>query len=460
MKVTIPNYTYIFLTGLLLFSLSKESQAQNKETPNILCILVDDLGYGDLSCMGAKDMRTPNIDRFASEGLTFTNFYANSTVCSPSRASLLTGRYPDMVGVPGVIRQTTTNSWGYLNDNAVLMPELLKKKGYHTAIIGKWHLGLEEPNTPNGRGFDYFKGFLGDMMNDYWTHLRGGINWMRLDREVIDPEGHATDLFTDWSIDYLNKRKNDKKPFYLYLAYNAPHFPIQPPEEYYEQVKKREPQLSEKRAKNVAFVEHLDYSVGRVLSALKGTGLDENTLVVFTSDNGGALRYEQSNGKLRGGKQDMYEGGIRVPTFVNWKGKIKPGTSTDNIALSMDLFPTFCEVADVSIDHKIDGVSIVPTLLGQVQSTSDRTIFWVRREGGEKYGGQAYYAVRKGDIKILQNIPYEALQMFDMKQDELETTPLETSDNEVYKQLRKEWQEHIRLTGSVKWQNDNVKLEK
>ena len=142
--------------------------------PNILCILVDDLGYGDLACQGASDMRTPHIDRLAAEGLTFTHFYANSTVCSPSRASLLTGRYPDMVGVPGVIRQNLENSWGYLDPAATLLPQVLRPAGYHTAIIGKWHLGLEPPNTPIKRGFDYFKGFLGDMMVDYRTHLRGG----------------------------------------------------------------------------------------------------------------------------------------------------------------------------------------------------------------------------------------------------------------------------------------------
>ena len=132
--------------------------------PNILCILADDLGYGDLACQGATDMKTPHIDQLASEGMTFTNFYANSTVCSPSRASLLSGRYPDMVGVPGVIRQNLENSWGYLDPSATLIPQVLRPAGYHTAIIGKWHLGLESPNTPIERGFDYFKGFLGDMM--------------------------------------------------------------------------------------------------------------------------------------------------------------------------------------------------------------------------------------------------------------------------------------------------------
>ena len=220
-------------------------------------------------------------------------------------------------------------------------------------------------------------------------------------KKVINPDGHATDLFTDWSIDYLEEQATSAEPFYLYLAYNAPHFPIQPPQEWLDKVLEREEGIDLKRAKNVAFIEHLDNSVGMVMQALEDTGLIENTIVVFTSDNGGALRYAQSNGDLRGGKQDMYEGGIKVPTYVQWKGKINPGTSTDNLIMLMDLFPTFCEIAGVNLYHEIDGISILPTLLGNEQITDDRTVFWVRKEGGH-YGGQSYYAARTGDYKILQ----------------------------------------------------------
>lgn len=421
------------------------------ESPNILCILVDDMGYGDLSCMGATDLHTPHIDTLAAEGMIFSAFYANSTVCSPSRASLLTGRYPDMVGVPGVIRQEEQNSWGYLDPMAVLIPEELKKASYHTAIIGKWHLGLEEPNTPNGRGFDYFKGFLGDMMSDYWTHLRGGINWMRENGLEIDPQGHATDLFTDWTIEYLEERASDSLPFFLYLAYNAPHFPIQPPPEYLERVLKREKGISEKRAKNVAFIEHLDDAVGRVLERLHSTGLDENTLIVFVSDNGGALRFAQSNGSLRGGKQDMYEGGIRVPAIVKWPGMVEAGSSCESVAMHMDLFPTFCEVAGVKPDQIIDGISILPTLLGEEQDFGDRTLFWVRREGNA-YGGKAYYAARRDSFKLLQNTPFDPLEYFNVVEDFQEKQSLDPSVSKEYARLRKEMEEHIRLSGRIPWQ--------
>lgn len=442
-----------FLTVFLIINfLAVSAQSRNSIKPtNILFILVDDMGYGDLACQGALDMRTPNIDKLSKEGLTFTNFYANSTVCSPSRASVLTGMYPDKVGVPGVIRQNEKNNWGYLAQDAQLIPTLLKTKGYHTSIIGKWHLGLEKENTPNARGFDYFKGFLGDMMDDYWDHRRGGINWMRENTEEIDPQGHATDLFTDWTIDYLKKRKDEENPFFLYLAYNAPHFPIQPPQDFLDKVLKRESNLSEKRAKNVAFIEHLDFNVGKVMRALKETGLDENTLVVFTSDNGGALRYEQSNGKLRGGKQDMYEGGIKVPTFFYWKNKIKPGTS-DTFGMGMDLFPTFCEVAGAEVPNNIDAISILPTLLGKEQTTDDRSVFWVRREGGH-YGGQAYYAARHKGFKILQNTPHEAIQYFDIEKDAYETKAIQpSSDDAMYNLLRASLREHIQSTGKVPWQ--------
>ena len=277
---------YIPALLLIMVSCDLSSQSSIKATgtsqlTNILCILVDDLGYGDLSCQGAEDMRTPHIDQLAKQGMSFTQFYANCTVCSPSRASLLTGKYPDMVGVPGVIRQFENNSWGYLSEEATLIPKIMKGHGYHTAIIGKWHLGFESPNKPNDRGFDYFKGFLGDMMDDYWTHLRGGENWMRLNQEVIEPTGHATNLFTDWTLEYLEDRAGDRQTFFLYLAYNAPHFPIQPPDEFLARVVEREPELDQKRARNVAFVEHLDSQVGRVMEYLEASGLIDNTLVVF-----------------------------------------------------------------------------------------------------------------------------------------------------------------------------------
>ncbi|HON90907.1 MAG TPA: sulfatase-like hydrolase/transferase [Sedimentisphaerales bacterium] len=421
--------------------------------PNILVILVDDLGYGDLSCYGAKDLKSPNIDRLVASGMRIDPFYANCPVCSPTRASLLSGRYPDLVGVPGVIRTNIRDNWGHLSWQAILLPVMLRRAGYHTALVGKWHLGLTSPDTPNERGFDHFHGFLGDMMDDYYDHRRHGINYMRLNENQIDPEGHATDLFTEWAIDYLRQRAGNatQQPFFLYLAYNAPHTPIQPTQEWVEKVRQREPGISDRRAKLVALIEHMDAGIGKVMEALQETGLSENTLVIFTSDNGGQLDVGASNGSLRAGKGDLYEGGIREPMCAVWPGRIEPGLRSDRVALTMDIFPTVCEAAGVPIDHEIDGVSFLATLLGKQQPADQRTLFWVRREGGPRYGGRAYYAAREGDFKLVQNSPFESLKLYNLAQDPKEERPLDDT-HPMYRKLFNAIQAHISKTGTIPWQ--------
>jgi arylsulfatase A-like enzyme len=422
--------------------------------PNVLVILVDDLGYGDLSCYGATDLKTPNIDKLVASGMRIDLFYANCPVCSPTRASLLSGRYPDLVGVPGVIRTHLASNWGCLSPQAVLLPKMLKRAGYHTAIIGKWHLGLSSPSTPSERGFDHFHGFLGDMMDDYYNHRRHGVNYMRLNDREIEPEGHATDLFTQWAIECVRQRVGNatQQPFFLYLAYNAPHTPIQPPPEWVEKVKQREPGISDRRAKLVALIEHMDAGIGKVIDALKEIGLSQNTLVIFASDNGGQLDVGAGNGSLRAGKQDMYEGGIRVPMGAVWPGRIEPGSRSDRVAMTMDIFPTVCEAAGVPIDHEIDGISFLPTLLGKSQPANDeRFLFWVRREGGPKYGGRAYYAARQGDFKLLQNTPFEPLKLYNLAQDPQEQHPLDDK-HPMYRKLFNALQGHVSKTGVVPWQ--------
>ena len=422
-----------------------------QDKPNILLILADDLGYGDLSCNGGNDIHTPNIDKLFAKGVRFTNFYANCTVSSPTRASLMTGCYPDMAGVPGVIRTHESDSWGYFLPGKITLPDMLKRAGYQTALIGKWHLGLESPNLPNERGFDFFNGFLGDMMDDYWNHLRHGINYMRLNRIEIDPEGHATDIFSGWAVDYIREKAKEKKPFFLYLAYNAPHFPIQPPEEWVDRVKKREGGIDEKRAKNIAFVEHLDYGIGVVINALNESGQYHNTVIIFSSDNGGHLPSGASNGKLRGGKQDMYEGGIRVPACMVWEGTIKTGTVSDKLGLTMDFYPSICSIAGLSVTHSIDAVNLMPGLSGNSKGEEDnRMVYFMRREGGI-YGGLCYYAARKGAYKLLQNTPYEKYQMFNIVSDPYEELPLD-ENMQQFRELKYGLSQHIRRSGGVTWQ--------
>lgn len=454
-----PLSTLVLLT---LFAASVRAQAGGtkpldvgQRPPNLLVILADDLGRGEYSAFGTKDLRTPSIDRLCREGMTFDDFYANSCACSPTRAALLTGRYPDRAGVPGVIRHIPENSWGYLSPKATILPKVLKPAGYHTAIVGKWHLGLESPNTPNERGFDFFHGFLGDMMDDYWTHLRGGHNFMRRNQEVIDPKGHATDLFTAWACEYLEERAKAGGPFFLYLAYNAPHDPIQPPPEWLDKVHRREPGLDEKRAKLVALIEHLDDGIGRVLATLDRLRLAENTLVVFTSDNGGFLQFGANNGPWRSGKTHVYEGGLRVPGAARWPGRIKPGSSTRHIALSMDIFPTLCEVSGVTPPAGIDGVSFLPTLLGQPQPETQRDLYFLLREGGPVFGGKTIEAVIRGPWKLLQDRPFSAQELYNLQRDPQETTDLAVKQRRVFNEMSAAMRKHLQRGGQVPWQGSS-----
>ena len=445
----------MLLTSILLLSCFACQRIVAAPRPNILLILTDDHGYGDVSAYRQSDVRTPNIDSIGKEGMLFTSMRANCTVCSPSRAALLTGRYPDRVGVPGVIRTNPKDSWGWLDPKTHTIANELKKAGYHTAIIGKWHLGLESPNTPRDRGFDFFHGFLGDMMDSYTTHLRQGNNYMRLNETVIDPEGHATDLFSDWAIEYLQERSKQKdQPFFLYLAFNAPHFPIEPPAEWLAKVKQREPQMTDKRAKNVALIEHLDDRIGRVLVSMKENGFGQNTIVVFTADNGGSLPHGQNNDPWRGGKQDHYDGGLRVPFMVRWSAQIQAGSRTDYAGLNFDLFPTFLELAGVKRTEDLDATSLAPIFKGQTISAG-RELYFVRREGGPAYGGKSYEALIRGDWKLLQNDPFKPLELYNLKEDPQEKNNLASAQKKILNEMLGALQLHIQRGGAVPWQRSD-----
>ena len=426
--------------------------AHAEDRPNIVVILADDLGYGDLSSYGGADLKTPAIDKLVSEGMKFTNAYANCPVCSPTRAALLSGRYPDLVGVPGVIRTHADNSWGYLLPSRMLLPKVLHDAGYHTAIVGKWHLGLDSPNTPLERGFDHFHGFLGDMMDDYYKHLRHDVNYMRKGKDAITPEGHATDLFTDWAIEYIRSRATYRaQPFFLYLAYNAPHTPIQPPDEWVAKVKQRQPDITDKRAMLVALIEHMDEGIGRVMKTLEESGFRDKTLVVFTSDNGGQLNVGGTVGPYRGGKGDTYEGGLRVPLTVSWPGKIAAGATSDAVVLSMDVYPTVLEAAGVKDAQERDGVSFVPALRGEPQELT-RDLFWMRREGGGQFWGLSCWAMRRGEWKLVKNRPDEPWQLFNLAHDPREENDVSQKNQRQFRELAVAMSRHIQRAGSVPWQ--------
>jgi arylsulfatase A-like enzyme len=283
---------------------------------------------------------------------------------------------------------------------------------------------------------------------------------MRRNLQTIEPKGHATDLFSQWAIDYLAERRAKPQPFFLYLAYNAPHDPIQPPPESLAKVKQREPGITEQRAKLVALIEHMDDGIGRVLTALKANGQEQNTLVIFTSDNGGFLRAGANCGNLRGGKEDLYEGGIRVPMFARWPERIPSGTKSERVALAMDVLPTVCEAAKIPVKHTIEGVSILPTLLGQNQSPETRDLFWMRREGGAKYQGQDYYAVRRGQWKLVHNSPFEPLQLFNLTEDPLEQRNLAQQETKVFQDLAAALRAQLQRAGGIPWQKIAPRAQK
>ncbi len=447
----------IFLMTLAPPAVSRDPPAPAPgNQPNILLIIVDDLGFADIGCLGSTDLKTPHLDRLFSDSLKLSRLYANCPVCSPTRASVLTGCNPDRVGVPGVIRTHDANSWGYFAPVAETLPQQLKELGYRTAAIGKWHLGLREENHPLSHGFDHYRGFLGDMMDDYYDHRRHDINYMRDGRKEIDPQGHATDLFSQWAVDFIRGKRNDpekaEKPWFMYLAYNAPHTPIQPPDDTLAKVKRRERGISDTRARLVALIEHMDAGIGSVLNSLEETSQRGRTIIVFTSDNGGQLNVGANNGPLRDGKQSMYEGGLRIPGCIDAPGRTEPGTATDSICSTADFMPTLVELAGGEPPGDIDGISLVSLLDKPDAQWPQRELYFVRREGGSRYAGLTIQALLKGNYKLVQNLPTQKFELFDLEKDPGETTDLAEKQPKVFRSLIQRLQIHVQRGGQTPWQ--------
>ena len=454
MKHFINNLISLGIIGILIIIPLSADSAKNRNVkkPNILIIMADDLGYGDLSVMGGTDIQTPNIDQLFQDGLIFTEFYANSTVGSPTQASLLTGRYPGFVGVPGAIRSDETNSWGYFNCDSTLSTHF-QNSGYTTAIIGKWDLGLKSPNLPNEKGFDLFMGFFENKMEKHNTQNENEINDMRFNEKGVDPPGHTTDLLSDWSADFIRRESEVEKPFFLYVSYNT-SFPVEPPADWVEKINKRQPNLDLNRTKNIASIEHMDAGVGRIIDALNETNQLKNTIIIFSSDNGGYLPGGASNSILRGGKQDLYEGGIRVPTCLFWKEKVRKGSLCHQIAMTMDIYPTLCNLTETPNTLMMDGKDLSNCIYKGEPLPEERTLFWICREGG-KYKGQAFYAVRQGAYKLMQNSPFEDFQLYNLTTDPHEQIPL--SKNSVhYVRLQRILDQHIQENEKISWKEKSI----
>ncbi|MGI9472035.1 MAG: sulfatase-like hydrolase/transferase [Rubripirellula sp.] len=445
-------------------NLQAADDPRDQESPNILLIIVDDLGFADLSCLGSKDLRTPNIDQLFADSLVLSRLYANCPVCSPTRASVLTGCYPDRVGVPGVIRTHAANSWGYFAPFAQTLPQQLKSLGFETVAIGKWHLGLEPETHPQNQGFDLFQGFLGDMMDDYYDHRRHGVNYMREGQREIDPEGHATDLFTQWASEFIEARQRpsgdrekSRAPWFMYLAYNAPHTPIQPPENWLQKVTRREPGIDPQRAKLVALIEHMDAGIGQVIESLRKSEQYDDTVIIFTSDNGGQLNVGANNGPLRDGKQSMYEGGLRIPGSIRVPGRTTAGSVSDTLCCTADFMPTVSEIVGASKPVGIDGWSLAP-LLDSVVGVNhknlwpDRELYFVRREGGRKYAGLSIEAVLRGKYKLVHNLPSSEIELFNLEVDPAETNNLAKKQPKKFLEMISRLQLHVQRGGQVPWQ--------
>ncbi|GAB3800460.1 sulfatase [Spirosoma humi] len=370
---------YIPLALSLILTTANVLLAQKAvRKPNFVIILADDLGYGDIGTFGATDVRTPNIDRLATNGLKFTDFYSTSPVCTPTRFGLLTGRYPRRQGIDHVF---FPESFTGIPSQEVTLAEALKEKGYKTGIVGKWHLGHHHQFLPLQNGFDEYFGI------PYSNDMQGVVYLRGNDVETYKVDQHfTTKTYTEEAIKFIDHHKNE--PFFLYLAHNMPHVPIY-----------ASPQFEGKSKRGLYgdVIEELDWSVGEVVNSLKKNGLDENTLVVFTSDNGPWLIFDLeggSGGPLREGKGTTFEGGQRVPTVFSWPSKIKPGTVNNDLGLQLDIFPTFLKLAgEASLKPKnsLDGEDISAVLLGTGKRQGDEFTY---------YSNGQIEAFRKGDWKL------------------------------------------------------------
>jgi arylsulfatase A-like enzyme len=409
--------------------------------PNIVLIMADDLGYGDLGCYGNKVTRTPNIDALAAGGLRFTDFHSSGAMCTPTRAATLTGMYQQRFGrkFDGAISGQRDYNSG-LPLEAVTIAEVLQKQGYATACFGKWHLGYQPPFLPTNQGFDAFRG-LGSGDGDFHTHVdrSGRADWWR-DDKLAPESGYTTDLLTRHGVGFI--RRNRSQPFFLYIPHLAIHFPWQGPDDppHREQGKSYHadkwgiiPNPGNVAPHVTAMIESLDRGVGKIMSALKRWKLEENTLVIFTSDNGGYLTYGKnfrnisSNGPLRGQKSQLYEGGHRVPFIAFWPGHIRIGT-TGATAHSTDLFQTFAHLAGANTSQmQLDGIDLLP-LLEHGIPLPKRTLFW--RTSRDR-------AVREGEWKLC--VTGKNAQLYNLTTDLAETNNLAGQFPDRVKKLTAAW---------------------
>ena len=421
---TILNFNFvksIGFFGLKLLILSHLYGGQGQKTPNMIVIMCDDLGYADVGFNGCKDIPTPNIDSIAEQGVRCTSGYVAYAVCGPSRAGFITARYPQRFGFERNPQYQPKDPEMGLTRDEKTIAELLMPAGYHSGIIGKWHLGAHIPTShPMKRGFDEFYGHLGGghtyfpekltikRSQDAEGESDSYRTWLLKGYEPVPPRKYITDDFSDEAVSFIERNRD--WPFFLFLSYNAPHTPLEAIEKYLN----RFPGIEDSKRKTyAAMVSAIDDGVGRVLAELRKYGLEENTIVAFLSDNGGpTTKNASTNAPLRGGKGDAWEGGFRIPFAIQWKGKLPAGSSYENPVSSLDLGATIVTLADaaVSKDKPLDGVNLIPFLNGENKSKPHDTIYLRQFDRNR-------FAVRNGHEKLI--IPWKgaAPQLYDLSND-------------------------------------------
>jgi len=434
---------------LFLFGLASVQPIEAQDKPNIILIVADDLGWGDVGFNGQTKINTPNIDKLAKEGIIFNNFYSGSTVCGPSRASLMTGKHTGHSSVRGNPRWTASGKPVDISKEEITIAEELKKADYITGVIGKWGLAenLDE-GKPNKQGFDYFYGFnrhgpahhyYPDSIYENDTKIIiEGNNWK------LKKEHYAQDLFTDKAKSFIDK--NNENLFFLYLAYTVPHFELTVPQDSKEQYLNKGWPLREMKAghylhdKNghvtyAAMVSRLDKQVGELMQQLKNLDISDNTLVIFTSDNGHEYdkvnnEFFNSNGPYKGHKRDLYEGGIKMPFAAKWPNKIKAGTQSNHIAAYWDILPTFCDIAKTDVTAETDGISFLPTLIGKNKKQQKQAyLYWEFNEGRGPI-----QAIRKDNWKLVKRYN-KAIELYNLDLDEGEAINVALNNPEILEKM-------------------------
>jgi arylsulfatase A-like enzyme len=453
------NYITWIIAGLLAVVAQAQSQPvrQAQDKPNIIYILADDLGYGDLGCYGQQVIQTPNLDRMADEGIRFTNHYAGSTVCGPSRSCLLEGKHSGNTYVRG-------NGELQMREDPhdMIFPQALKQAGYHTALIGKSGLGCntDDASLLHKKGFDYFFGFTSHTQAHWyfpqylWRNDGGTVTKVEYPNNTLhEGENYSSELVIDEALAYIEQQKEG--PFFLHLAFQIPHASLRAKEEWkakYRPIlnetplppKDKHPHYSYEREPKTTFaamVSYMDHNMGLLLAKLNELGIAENTLVMFASDNGsmeegGHQRASfNSSGELRGGKRDMWGGGIRTPMIAWWPSKIQPGQVTGHVSAFWDISPTVRELAGAEPQADTDGISMVPVLLGQGEQATHDTLYWEFFERGGKR------AILKDKWKLIlykTNTDLDPrLELFDLSRDMSETKNVASQHPEVISELRK-----------------------